>query len=262
MNADAASVRSARRVKSADRALAVLELVARHEGGVKLSEVADLLSLPRSSTHGLLRTMTDAGWLRVNEGQFRIGIRAWLIGRSAAALDGLLDGAHEVLARAAAVTGETAQFVVLDGGMCLYLAIEESPNPMRLLSREGSRLHPHATAVGRAMLAALPDDEVTSMLAAVELQRFTENTVTDLGGLRGRIALARTDGYATEVDEYIVGSCCVAAAVGVEHDIGLTCGVSITTPTYRQPDSWPAAHLPALATAVNDIRTLLLGKRV
>lgn len=252
-----AAGRTSGRVKSADRTLAVLELLARHPAGVTFSEVVELLSLPRSSTHGLLRTLTDAGWLHVDDGIYRLGIRAWLIGRSTAALDGLVESVREVLARATDETGETAQFVILDGGMCQYLAINESPNPMRLFSREGSRLEPQATAVGRAMLAAMPDGDVKSILRKVPFTKFTENTVTDPDAVWARITKARSKGYATEVDEYVQGSSCVAAAVGVNMDIGMTCGVSITTPTYRRTSDWPTPHLHALRTAVRAIRQLL-----
>lgn len=244
-------------VKSAERTLAVIELVARRDG-VTLSEIAAALSVPRSSAHALLHTMVAADWLRPDEGgRYRLGVRAWLVGRSAGAYAGMLDPIRAVLARATAATQETTQFVVLDGSECVYLAISESPHPMRLFSREGSRLRPHATAIGRAMLSALPPADLEQLLGGLELERFTEHTVTETHRLRGLVDRARAQGYATEQNEYVIGSTCVAAAVGTAAEIGLTCGISITTPTFRQPEDWPGAHLPALRTAVAEVRRIL-----
>lgn len=244
-------------VKSAERTLAVIELVARRDG-VTLSEIADALAVPRSSAHALLHTMVAADWLRADgSGRYRLGVRAWLVGRSAGAYAGMLDPVRGVLARGTAVTGETCQFVVLDGNECVYLAISESPHPMRLFSHEGSRLRAYATAVGRAMLSALPVDELDTVMGGLELERFTEHTITDRAELRRLIDRARSDGYASEQDEYVIGSTCVAAAVGTAAEVGLTCGISITTPSFRRPADWPLAHVDALRTAVDEVRGLL-----
>ncbi|OYO16461.1 IclR family transcriptional regulator [Enemella evansiae] len=246
-------------VKSAERTLAVIELVARRDG-VTLSEIADALTLPRSSAHGLLRTMVSADWLRLDEGgRYRLGVRAWLVGRSAGAYAGMLDPVRGVLARATAATGETCQFVALDGTDSVYLAISESPHPMRLFSHEGSRLRAHATAVGRAMLSALPAVELDDLLTGLAPERFTEHTVTDPAALRALVDRARSDGYATEQNEYVVGSTCVAAAVGTADEVGLTCGISITTPSFRQPADWPGPQLAALRAAVDEVRGILRG---
>lgn len=249
------------RVKSADRALSVIELVSQR-GVVTFTEVADELSLPRSSAHALLGTLVDAQWLRLVDGQYRLGIRAWLVGRSPAAFDVLVAQVRHVLAAATGETHETTQFISLNGDSCVYLAISPSPNPMRLFSEEGSRLMPHATAVGRAMMAALPVDQFEAMLTRLDLRPLTAKTITDPDALRQRVERIRAIGYETEDEEYVEGSTCVAAAVGTTSDVGLTCGISITTPKYRQPAGWPNPQLAALRTAVESVRAILLGRNL
>src|SRR5699024_5780921 len=148
-----------RSVKSATRALEIVELVASQDG-VSLTSVMQALDEPKSSAHALLATLEAEKWLRRDRhGVFKLGVRAWVLGRSKSVAGAWMNELSEVLSDITEETQETTQFSILEGAECVYLAVNESPQPMSLYSRVGSRLHAHATASGKAMFSALDGDE-------------------------------------------------------------------------------------------------------
>ena len=84
---------------------------------------------------------------------------------------------------------------------------------MRMFTEVGRRVQPHCTAVGKAMLAELPDDEATAVLGRIRLARHTPATVTDVAAVVDGLAEVRRRGYAMDEGEQEVGVRCVAVAV-------------------------------------------------
>lgn len=244
-------------VKSADRALAIIELAA-DRGSVRFQDILSELSLARSSAHGLLRTLVDSGWLHHNTQTrtYSLGLRAWQVGQR-------YDG-HRELAKIAAAemdalahsVGETVQLARLDGIENVYIAISESPHPFRLASSVGMRLHSHATALGKALLSQLDPDEARRRLTAVELPTFTERTVSDPEEILRAVALARQQGYATDEGEYLSGTRCVA--IPLVHDgADLITAISVTAPAMRTAADWPMPVLAELQDTAVRIRSQL-----
>lgn len=238
-------------VKSAMRALDILELVAAHDG-ITLTEVMSVLSIPRSSAHGLLSTLEQSRWLRRDRtGQFRLGGRAWMLGKSRSAESAWMDELSDVLKEITRETRETAQFSTLDGTECVYQAVSESPQPMSLYSKVGSRLHAHATAAGKAMFGLLDKAEYDEALARLGFERLTDSTITTPEDFTSAVDEARARGYATEAEEYVPNSICVSAAVDLRQSLGFIGAISVTMPRHRQPDGWPAMMLPALQAGID-----------
>ena len=183
-------------VKSAGRALDVLEALADSPGRRSLMELARDLGIPKSSLHGILRTLTQRGWVETDETgtRFRLGLRALQVGAAYLAADdvvGLVSGALDELSRR---FGETVHFGRLDGAYVVYLAKRESVHPLRLYSAIGRRLPAHATALGKALLPQRDDYEE---LLTWPLPALTPRTITDRERLRaepGRGARARIRG--------------------------------------------------------------------
>jgi IclR family acetate operon transcriptional repressor len=211
-------------VKSADRSLALLELLAGRPEGLTFSEIAGALALPRSSAHGLLQTLRSRGYVEAEEGQgrerqFRLGLRvaelgaAYLRGRGR----GLLERARAAVGELAARSGAAARLAVLDGLETLYLHAEEGEHDVRLASPAGRRLPAHATAEGKALLAGLPDAEVARRYRAAglapALPRLTPRTVDSLPALLAELRAVRALGHAHDVGEHTEGLHCVAAPV-------------------------------------------------
>lgn len=128
-------------VKSADRALALVEFVAA-ERATSFTAILEALDLPRSSAHGLLQTLTASGWLEHNpqSKQYSLGLRAWQVGPQYRGHHDLENLAKPVMDRLVRAVGETVQLARLDGVENVYIAISESEKEMRLASSVGSRL--------------------------------------------------------------------------------------------------------------------------
>lgn len=242
-------------VKSADRALAIVEFVA-DRGPQRFQDVTEALGLARSSAHGLLRTLVARGWLAHDPvGRvYSLGLSAWRVGRLYTGHVDLVGVAQPVMDALAADVGETVQLARLDGVENVYLAISESPHPFRMASSVGARLASHATALGKVLLAQLPSHEVRARLeAAAPLAGFTERTVTVPADVLVAVERARSAGHALDEGEYLRETRCVAVPL-LDDGAGLVTAMSITTPVSRCPADWPDTHLPALVAAAADVR--------
>lgn len=246
-------------VKSADRALAVIEYVA-GKGSASFTEILSSLKLPRSSAHGLLNTLHLAGWLDHNPRtkQYSLGLRAWQVGQMYTRHQDLANVAKPVMDRLSGELGTTVQLAGLDGVENVYLAISQPETAMRLGSKVGMRLLAHATGIGKALLSSLEPDEARRRLSDVTLPRLTEKTVTDVDQLAALVAEAKRRGYAVDDEEYLPGCRCVAVPLTTEQGGGMNTAISVTTPTSRTQDgTWPASELRGLVAAANEIRAEL-----
>lgn len=245
-------------IKSADRALSIIDLVARRRV-LRFADIVEDLELPRSSAHGLVGTLLSHGWLEHDPAThtYRLGLRAWFIGQQ-------YDG-HQDIARIAKPYmdalrdefQETVQLARLDGVENVYIAISESERPMRLASSVGMRLHSHATGIGKALLAQLDPSDAEDRLSRVALPSFTPSTVTDVPALLSHLENVRREGYAVDDEEYLLGCRCVAVPV-YDDRRGLVVALSITAPSNRCGDDWPDSVRRRLTEAATSIRRRLL----
>jgi DNA-binding IclR family transcriptional regulator len=244
-------------VKSADRALAILDLVA-SRGSIRFNELVASLDLPRSSTHGLLQTLVNRGWLDLDAEtrRYSIGLHAWNVGQAYPGHGSLLNVAVPVMDALARRIGQTVQLARLDGVEALYVAISEAPQPIRLANSVGMRLHAHATGIGKALLAQLPPEESAHRLRSVALPRFTPQTIVEPDRLDQELATIRARGYALDQEEVMTGCHCVAVPL-LDDGNGFITALSITSPTSRDQSSWPEDELAALQDAAAQIRSRL-----
>ncbi len=245
-------------VKSAARSLAVIEYVARHSPASFTDVVTDL-RLPRSSAHGLLRTLESAGWLRQNPEShlYSLGLRAWQVGQQYTGHRGLAEVAAPFMDELADRSGETVQLALLDGIENVYVAISLSPNPMRLASSVGMRLPAHATGIGKALLSQLDEGEAERRLRAAPLARMTANTVIDVDGLLQNLAEVRRTGHALDDQEYVLGCRCVAIPLTSGAEGQETSALSLTMPTFRTDQDWPNSALGGLQDTAARIRSAM-----
>lgn len=224
-------------VKSADRALLVLELLA--GGRQRLSAIAELLGLPLSSVHGLLGTLVQRGFVEFDPASrtYGLGLTAWTVGHSYAGHRDIVNLALPRMEQLARETGETVQLSRLDGTDNVYIAIAESPQPMKLVSAVGMRLPAHAVALGKVLLAGLERAELHRRYPGGELHRCTENTLPDADSLFAELDLVRERGYATDDEEYAIGCRCVAMPIR-DRSGAVIAAMSVSAPTPRCGPEW------------------------
>jgi DNA-binding IclR family transcriptional regulator len=238
-------------VKSADRTLEILEALAA-SGRRTLGELARDLGIPKSSLHGILRTMAQRNWVETDATgtRFALGLRALQVGSAYLDADdvvGLLSG---VLDDLAATFGETVHLGRLDGADVVYIAKRESVHPLRLFSAIGRRLPAHATALGKALLAERRDDELDRILPW-PLPRLTRYTIVEPADLRRELAEIRERGYAVDHEENTDGIVCVARAVPVRGPA--SDAISLSVPAARLDPDGEERIAAALADAVQQV---------
>ena len=140
-----------------------------------------------------------------------------------------------------AEVGETVQIARLDGIENVYIAIRESPHPMRLASSVGLRLHAHATALGKRCSPARSGRDAAPALLRTTAAVSTDHTLTDVDALMHKIDEVRARGYALDEEEYLDGCRCVAVPFASGH-AGLLVAISITAPSNRCGPDWPIDH--------------------
>lgn len=210
----AADGESAAGVKSARRAIELLEAFGSNHAWTSLTELHTQTGFPRSSLHGLLRTLRDLGWIEADDAgtRFRLGVRALICGTAYLDRDLVMPYATDALERVREQTGLTAHYARLCGTEIVYLETRESRHSAHLVSRVGRTLPAHATSLGKALLAELSDAELTRVLP-VKLHALTDKTITDRETLRAELTFTRERGYATEREQGTPGVACAAAAV-------------------------------------------------
>jgi DNA-binding IclR family transcriptional regulator len=219
-------------VKSADRVLAILESLASTPRRPTLSELSRELDIPVSSLHAVLRTMQARMWLEADETgtRFGLGVQALLVGSAYVRADDMVARAEPVLDWLSEQCGETVHYGRLDGAHIVYLAKRESRHQLRIHSAVGRRIPAHAAALGKAILAEYPNDQVRDLLSW-PLTALARRTRTDAPALLRDLARARRLGYATETEESDTGLGCIAVAVPGCHPV--RDAVSLAVPTAR-----------------------------
>jgi DNA-binding IclR family transcriptional regulator len=218
-------------VKSAYRTVQLLELLADTPGRLTLADLQRRLGVPKSSLHGLLRTLVMSGWVEERDGGYGIGVHALRIGAAYLDHNPMVRSAGPLLAALQRQLDETVHLAQLDGSDIVYLASRESQHHLRVVSRIGRRLPAHSTALGKALLAARGTAEVDDLLPAT-LVALTPDTVTDRLALHAELAETRLRGWAFESGQNTPGLCCFGVAIPSSHP-----------PVYAMSCSIPLARL-------------------
>ncbi len=202
-------------VKSADRTLDILELLAAEPHGLTMSEIGARLGFAQSSTHGLVRTLRSRGYVTLNGGhRFQLGARLIQLGLSVGDSLELRSVAREPLERLVAATHDTALLAVPEHGELLYVdKVLSDASDIRTDPRVTSRRPLHCSSLGKALLAAVTDSSVLKVLDAVGFDPVTPYSIADKKVLLADLASTRQRGYSLDQQEAVLGVFCVGAPV-------------------------------------------------
>ncbi|MDJ0947436.1 MAG: IclR family transcriptional regulator C-terminal domain-containing protein [Alphaproteobacteria bacterium] len=220
-------------VQSLDRALSILERLSEADG-MTLTDLAQTVGLAPSTTHRLLMTLQQRHFADFDEehGVWMVGVGAFNVGSAFLRNRKVVALGRPVMRRLMEEVGETVNLAVADDGEVVYVTQFESHAPMRAFFRQGRRTPMHASAIGKAMLAEMPEDAVRAILHRQGLPRFTEHTLTTPAALRDELARIRGRGWAVDEQEHTMGMRCVAATIHDEHG-DVIAGVSVSGPSVR-----------------------------
>ncbi|WP_268961274.1 IclR family transcriptional regulator [Nonomuraea cypriaca] len=241
-------------VKSAGRALEVIELLTRRPRGLSFTEICEELELPKSSGHGLLATMVRRGFLRLDDAgrRYTLGIRVWEAGQAYLWAIDLERAAKPIMEAIRDDLNEVVQLAVLDGTDNVYVAKVDPDQALVLASRVGARIPAHTTALGKVLLAGLEEAELRRRFEGREFVRFTRTTIASLADLEVELAGVRRGGHAIDQGEYTAGVFCVGVPVR-DHNGGVRAGMSVSVPEVRLTPALRRRMLHALEKGAGEL---------
>ena len=222
-------------ITALQRGLRLLHLFSEAPRGLTAKQVASLSRLPVSTVHRFLANLVTAGFLnRDGEGTHSLGIACFSIGQAAVGQLDIRRLSLPYLRELNQQTRETIHLTVRHGLSAVYVEKLDSPEPLRIHSRIGAAVPLYCTAVGKVMLAYMPEDEQQRILPSLNLQRQTSNSVGNLQELKTELYRVRKNGYACDLEENERHIRCVAAPIW-DHTGSVQSSLSITAPTVRMP---------------------------
>lgn len=229
-----------------ERALGLLNTLADATGELSLMELCERIGLHKSTVHRLISVLEQNRYVeKTSSGKYRLGLKLFELGsRAVAGLD-LRERARPHLERLAFETNETVHLCVLDDGEVLYLDKVEPDRSVRLSSSVGRKNPAHCTAVGKAIMAFMPESEIDAIVQRHGLHRFTSFTLTTAAALKADLETVRSTGYARDWEEHEEGVKCLGSPVR-NYSGNVVAAVSLSGPSFRFSDK----NLDTFASAV------------
>jgi len=235
------------------KVLKILEVLQGSGSGLGLKAISDATGIHKSTAHRFLKHLEREGYLICTEaGAYLIGPRLSQMTARVNPQANLQTVARPVLWELWKSTQETVNLAVLDQNTVLYIEVMESPHEFRLSSRVGTRRPLHATALGKALAAFLPDDARDSILSTISFQPSTQKTIMNMVQFRRELQKIQRQGYALDDEEAVLGARCVSAPV-LDSRGEAVGAVSVSGPVTRLSLNQVATLADAVTSAARSI---------
>ena len=245
--------------QSLERGLAILECFTPKNPVLGIVDIAERLGMSRSTTHRYVTTLVALGYLEQGASRkYRLGLRVTDLGMSALNATGLREQAHADLTELSHRAGYTTSLAVLEGGEIVYVDHVQS---FRRGQRDvepklglGSRLPAYCTALGKVLLAYMPERERREPLAKTNGDNRGPNAITSKGILRDELVQVLDEGFAVEDEELASGRIAIAAPVLDEsNEIAAAIDMTAATPgiTTEELASALGPHLISTADRIS-----------
>ncbi len=221
-------------IQSVDRAIEILRCFEKNEE-LGVTEIGKMVDLHKSTAFNLISTLEKAGLLAKDEGASKYKLGSELFRLGTFVNSNLRKMCRPYLEKLVAEYSETVNLVARNGDMVIYLEKIESPHSMRISTDEGSKLPLHSTAVGKSIMATLPEEEILKVIGEIEFCKFTENTISGADELLIQIRDIKGKGYAEDIQEYEIGLTCVAASIK-DHTGVASYAISVSGPHSRMTE--------------------------
>lgn len=221
-------------IKVLNKTFSILEVLLQQGSAMNMTEISKKLGLYPSTTHRILDTLKHWGYVEQDPHtqKYQLGLKALELGMAKLHQMDLVREATPYLKELVNQCNETVHLGILEEEEVLYLLKEESSQTIRMYSWVGKRAPLHCTALGKVLLAYLPEEEIKKILDKRELPRFTENTITDKRKLEKELSKVREQGFALDREENEKDVCCIAAPIK-NYQGQIIAAVSISGPAFR-----------------------------
>ncbi len=202
-------------VQSVERTFKLIEILSKKKE-MSIKDMSDKSGLHKATVHRLINTLVSLGYVSKNEQNEHYALSPKLLRVSSRFLEhfDIREQVRPLLEKLSKDCGETVHLVERNGKNVVYIDKFEAPkSSIRMVSRIGMSQPMPITAVGKAILAELEEDEIFSVWEKCTINKRTENTITDYDKLMKEIEKIRAVGYAVDNEENEIGVFCIAATL-------------------------------------------------
>ncbi len=221
-------------VKSVNKALEIIDILVKSDGGISLGELSKRAGQHKTTTHRLLQSLLKYGYADQDSEtkKYKAGLKIFELSHQLIDKMELRVEARSELKKLNQKTNETVHLAVLDKGEVVYIDKIEPQRTIRMYSSIGKRAPAHCTGVGKALLAYLPEDELERVVEEKGLKGYTETTITSIPRFKDELQKIRDRGYAIDNAEHEEEVRCVACPI-YDHTGQVIAAVSLTIPSFR-----------------------------
>jgi IclR family KDG regulon transcriptional repressor len=235
-------------------------VISGQDKGVTFSQIVTELNLPKSSTHRILKDLTDLGYLNFNPETKRYfgSLSLAALGAEVMSHFQLREHVRPHLFKLHKETNHTTNLGILEGTVGVFAdKIESNDFGIKLFSEIGKTFPLHCTGLGKTLLAFSSNNIVTKLLQT-PLKVYTDKTITDPAVFKQELALIREQGYGLDNEEITRGIMCVAGPVFAFKG-KMVCAISITFPTYINEDRGIKPEIEAIKK-YSELISISLGR--
>jgi len=225
------------KLTSIDQALNILEVFSVKNTQLSVTEISKILKMSISTAHRTLKILKRRGYIEQDSqrGKYKLGLKVFELGCVFQNQTRLIEVAMPYLEHLATLTNETINLAVLDQNQreIVYIAKIDSPEVLKTDIRIGTRLFAHCTALGKVLLAYLPESQLKRIFPPhIDIPTYTSNSLSNTDELRECLEQVRRSGFAIDNEEFKEGVKCIAVPL---RDLSgrVIAAMSITAPTSR-----------------------------
>jgi IclR family acetate operon transcriptional repressor len=206
------------------------------ENGCGISELSHELEMAKSTTFNILMSLAELGYIYRTDvdNKFHLSLKLFSLGSAVVERMDLRKVAASILQDLVDATGETANLGTIQGDEAVYIDCLSGPHPVTVNTWPGKRLALHTTALGKALLAWLPQEEAKSILSTSDIHAFPTDLAASMDRLFAELADVRSQQYAVDNEEDAPGMRCVGAPI-FDHSGRVVAAISLTAPVQRMP---------------------------
>jgi len=221
---------------SVERAFSILEFLNTSKRGWNISEMSRKLKIPKSTTHVLVSTLDQLGYVKQSSRRFQLSTKMFGLGRNALTANALPQMALPHLRWLVQETGLTSHAGILEKNQVVFVQKVDGPGIIKFDTYIGKCSALHCTALGKALMAFQSEEEIDRLLAEYSFDRFTKRTIASRAGFLAELVRVRRQGFAMDDEEEDLGIRCIAVPIFAAGNVLGAVSVTGTTTQIRMEE--------------------------